>query len=63
MVMSTHIDVRILLVSAVASGQDKTTVTAALARKLVRQGLRVLVFKTCPDPAAVAALFLRGDPT
>ena len=92
--MRTHIDVRILLVSAVASGQGKTTVTAALARKLVRQGLRVRVFKTGPDfldpmllerasgapvyqagslkasyfhayfpscPAAVAALFLRGD--
>ncbi len=40
---------RILLVSAVASGQGKTTVTAALARKLVRQGLRVRVFKTGPD--------------
>ena len=64
MVMSAHIDLRILLVSAVASGQDKT-VTAALARKLVRQGLRVLVlvFKIYPDPAAVAALFLRDDPT
>ena len=61
--MSAHIDVRILLMSAVASGQGKTTVTAALARKLVRQGLRVRVFKTGLDPAAVSALFLRGDPT
>lgn len=42
-------DVRIFLVSAVASGQGKTTVTAALARKLVRRGIRVRVFKTGPD--------------
>ena len=40
---------KILLVSAIASGQGKTTVTAALARKLVRQGLRVRVFKAGPD--------------
>lgn len=41
--------VRVVLISAIASGQGKTTVTAALARKLVRQGLRVRVFKTGPD--------------
>ena len=41
--------VRAVMVSAVASGQGKTTVTAALARKLVRQGQRVRVFKTGPD--------------
>jgi cobyrinic acid a,c-diamide synthase len=40
---------RIVLVSAVASGQGKTTVTAALARKLRQQGQRVRVFKTGPD--------------
>lgn len=40
---------RIALVSAAASGQGKTTVTAALARKLARQGLRVRLFKTGPD--------------
>jgi cobyrinic acid a,c-diamide synthase len=40
---------RVLLVSAIASGQGKTTITAALARKLARQGLRVRVFKTGPD--------------
>ena len=40
---------RILLVSAIASGQGKTTVTAALARKLASQGLRVQVFKAGPD--------------
>jgi cobyrinic acid a,c-diamide synthase len=40
---------RIALISAAASGQGKTTVTAALARKLARQGLRVRVFKTGPD--------------
>lgn len=38
-----------LLVSAVASGQGKTTVTAALARHFRRQGLRVRVFKVGPD--------------
>lgn len=42
-------EARIFLVSAVASGQGKTTVTAALARKLVRQGMRVRVFKIGPD--------------
>jgi cobyrinic acid a,c-diamide synthase len=47
--MSTHIDVKALLVAAVASGQGKTTVTAALARKLVRMGKRVRVFKCGPD--------------
>ena len=40
---------RIVLISGIASGQGKTTVTAALARKLIRQGLRVRVFKTGPD--------------
>lgn len=40
---------RILLVAAVASGQGKTTVTAALARALVRRGQRVRVFKCGPD--------------
>lgn len=38
-----------VLVSAVASGQGKTTVTAALARLLSRRGLAVRVFKTGPD--------------
>lgn len=38
-----------LLISAPASGQGKTTVTAALARHWRRQGLRVRVFKTGPD--------------
>jgi len=38
-----------LLISAVASGQGKTAVTATLARKLVQQGRRVRVFKTGPD--------------
>jgi cobyrinic acid a,c-diamide synthase len=41
--------VKALLVAAVASGQGKTTVTAALARKLVRLGKRVRVFKCGPD--------------
>lgn len=40
---------RTLLVSAIASGQGKTSVTAALARRLMRAGQRVWVFKTGPD--------------
>lgn len=38
-----------LLVAAPASGQGKTTVTAALARWHTRQGRRVRVFKCGPD--------------
>ncbi len=38
-----------LLISAPASGQGKTTATAALARWHTRQGRRVRVFKTGPD--------------
>lgn len=38
-----------LLVSAAASGQGKTIVTAALARHHRRQGRRVRIFKTGPD--------------
>lgn len=38
--------VPVLLVAAPASGQGKTTITAALARLHARQGLRVRVFKT-----------------
>lgn len=38
-----------VLISAPASGGGKTTVTAALARRLARQGMRVRVFKTGPD--------------
>jgi cobyrinic acid a,c-diamide synthase len=37
------------LVSAIASGQGKTTATAALARHHLRQGRRVRVFKTGAD--------------
>jgi cobyrinic acid a,c-diamide synthase len=40
---------RALLISATASGQGKTSVTVALARKLVRAGQRVRVFKTGAD--------------
>jgi cobyrinic acid a,c-diamide synthase len=47
--MSTYVETRALLVSAVASGQGKTSVTAALARKLTRMGKRVRVFKCGPD--------------
>lgn len=38
-----------LLIAAPASGQGKTTVTAALARLHARQGRRVVVFKCGPD--------------
>ncbi|MBV8469095.1 MAG: cobyrinate a,c-diamide synthase [Burkholderiaceae bacterium] len=38
-----------LMISAPASGQGKTSVTAALARAARRQGRRVRVFKTGPD--------------
>lgn len=38
-----------LLIAAPASGQGKTTVTAALARLHARQGKRVQVFKCGPD--------------
>lgn len=38
-----------LLISAPASGQGKTSVTAAIARWHARQGRRVRVFKTGPD--------------
>lgn len=38
-----------LLIAAPASGQGKTTVTAALARLFARQGRRVRVFKCGPD--------------
>ncbi len=47
--MSSHAEAKALLVSAVASGQGKTSVTAALARKLSRQGKRIRVFKCGPD--------------
>jgi cobyrinic acid a,c-diamide synthase len=40
---------RALLISAPSSGSGKTTVTAALARRLVKDGQRVRVFKTGPD--------------
>jgi len=38
-----------MLISAPASGQGKTTVTAALAYHYRREGLKVRVFKTGPD--------------
>lgn len=47
--MPDYRDVKVLLVAALASGQGKTTVTAALTRKLVRLGKRVRVFKCGPD--------------
>ena len=40
---------KVVLISAIASGQGKTTTTAALARKLRMRGQQVVVFKTGPD--------------
>ena len=45
----TNISCPALFISAPASGQGKTTFTAALARLLTRQGNVVRVFKTGPD--------------
>jgi cobyrinic acid a,c-diamide synthase len=47
--MVAPVQARILLIAGVASGQGKTTVTAALARKLALRGERVRVFKCGPD--------------
>lgn len=47
--MSDTISCPAVLVAAPASGQGKTTVTAALARLHTRQGRRVRVFKCGPD--------------
>ncbi|MCM2130484.1 cobyrinate a,c-diamide synthase [Larsenimonas rhizosphaerae] len=44
-----HVDCPALFISSTASGQGKTTLTAALARLHRRQGRRVAVFKTGPD--------------
>jgi len=43
------VSAKVVLASAIASGQGKTTTTAALARKLVQLGKTVRVFKTGPD--------------
>lgn len=47
--VSEACEARVVLVAAVSSGQGKTTVTAALARKLRSLGQRVRVFKCGPD--------------
>jgi cobyrinic acid a,c-diamide synthase len=47
--MVTRREVQVLLVAGVASGQGKTTVTAALSRALSARGKRVRVFKCGPD--------------
>lgn len=49
LVSSTRVACSALFVAAPASGQGKTTVTAALARLHTRQGRRVRVFKCGPD--------------
>jgi len=45
--MTTHCPA--LFLSAPASGQGKTTITAGLARYFSKQGKKVRVFKTGPD--------------
>jgi cobyrinic acid a,c-diamide synthase len=47
--MSDPIRCPVVLIAAPASGQGKTTITAALARLHTRQGRRVRVFKCGPD--------------
>ena len=47
--MASSVNAPALLIAAPASGQGKTTVTAALARLHARQGRRVTVFKCGPD--------------
>lgn len=49
MVRTAALSCPALLIAGCASGQGKTTVTAALARYHARQGRRVRVFKTGPD--------------
>ena len=46
---STTTSAKVVLISAIASGQGKTTTTAALARKLIKLGQKVRIFKTGPD--------------
>ncbi|ART61740.1 cobyrinate a,c-diamide synthase [Kushneria marisflavi] len=59
--MSTTAYCPALFLSAMASGQGKTTVTAALARHHRRQGRRVTVFKTGPDYLDPQILALASD--
>ena len=47
--MNSRVACPALFLSAPASGQGKTTITAALARLLTRQGKDVRIFKTGPD--------------
>jgi len=47
--MADTVSCRAVLISAPASGQGKTTVTAALARHFSDRGERVTVFKSGPD--------------
>ena len=72
--MSENVRCPALLISAPASGQGKTSVTAALARFHARRGKKVRVFKTGPDfldpmilarassePVRQLDLFMGGD--
>jgi len=65
---------RAILISAIASGQGKTTITAALARRFKRSGRRVKVFKVgadfidpllleqaCGSPVQVLDLWMVGE--
>lgn len=46
---ATVVEAKVILISAIASGQGKTSTTAALARKLIKLGKKVRIFKTGPD--------------
>ena len=66
---------RVVLIAAMASGQGKTSVTAALARWLIHRGERVRIFKigadfidplmlerACGHPVPVLDLWMVGEP-
>jgi cobyrinic acid a,c-diamide synthase len=72
--MRLCVSARVVLIAAIASGQGKTSVTAALARWLIRRGERVRIFKVgsdfidplmleraCGQPVPVLDLWMVGE--